>query len=40
MKCSFCGHYVERHDGVQARDCLIKALESELNHHCMVCDGN
>jgi len=28
MKCPFCGHYIDRHDGVQARTCLAKALES------------
>jgi len=27
MKCPICGHYLERHDGVQARDCLEKLIE-------------
>ncbi len=27
MKCTICGHYIDRHDGLQARSCLVKALE-------------
>jgi len=28
MKCSFCGHYIERHNLKDAQSCLEKALES------------
>jgi len=28
MKCSFCGHYIERHNLIDAQSCLEKAIES------------
>lgn len=29
MKCGVCGHYIERHNGIQARACLEKAMGSK-----------
>lgn len=28
MKCTFCGHYIERHDLKDAQSCLKKAIET------------